>query len=424
MDEVEALRDENRRLRERLATLERSETSTSTEALENPTGFHNGLSFGEFGRYGRQMVVPEFGSLAGQLALKRSRVLVVGAGGLGCPALAYLAGAGVGTIGIVDGDEVDETNLHRQILHTTGSVGHLKCNSAREYLEKLNPCIEIVTFPLRLTNFNAIEIAAKFDLVLDCTDSPASRYLVSDAAVVCGIPVVSGSGVRTEGQLSVFNFENGPCYRCFYPDPPAANSITSCSEGGVIGPAIGLVGTAMAVEAIKVLSGYYSGRLKPFLSMYSAYPNQTLRMFKMRGKQPNCLCHTLNADTVGQTDYSEFCGAISVANVLQQGHQVSVHEYRDSRKSDHVLLDVRPKEQFDISSLPGSLNIPWESFSKKNGEELLHMFSHKDVFVVCRHGNDSQLATKMLVEQGVNAKDVRGGLSRWFREVDQEIPFY
>lgn len=422
LHELQRLRAENEQLKAELA-------SKQHQPRQNDVKSYKGLSFEEHRRYGRQMIVSEFGSLQSQLKLKQCRTLVVGAGGLGCPSLMYLVGAGVGTIGIVDDDVVDETNLHRQVLHSTTSVGRLKCESAKSYLQTLNPNVNITTYPVRLSNKNAFEIFAHFDLVLDCTDAPASRYLINDVAVYFNIPVVSGSGLRTEGQLSVFNYENGPCYRCFYPDPPAANSVTSCSEGGVLGPVIGLLGTAMAVEAIKIITGFYHDKFKPFLTMYSAYPQQTFRVFKMRGRQKTCLCNHITKQAIESIDYSEFCGTLGPVNVLSDEHRISVHDYNSARNSDHVLVDVRPKEQFEVSTFPGAVNIPWDSVLSKtttidNIDNVDNVELEKPIYVVCRYGNDSQLATKKLLEMGYNAKDIRGGVSRWYAEVDQNIPFY
>ncbi|KAG7691575.1 hypothetical protein KL930_005205 [Ogataea haglerorum] len=212
------------------------------------------LSLNEYLRYGRQLIVPEFG-LQGQISLKESRVLVVGAGGLGCPALQYLVGAGFGTVGIVDHDTVDMSNLHRQTLHTTETVGMLKCESAKLQLAKLNPLVQINTHPVALSQDNSFGIFEQYDIVLDCTDTPATRYLINDTAVLLGLTIISGSGLKTEGQLSILNFNNtGPCYRCFYPTPPPPSSVTACSDGGVLGPIIGIMGVMMALEAIKVVN--------------------------------------------------------------------------------------------------------------------------------------------------------------------------
>lgn len=388
----------------------------------------NGLSLEEYSRYGRQMIVPQFNSLEGQVSLKSSKILVVGAGGLGCPALLYLTGAGVGAIGIVDGDTVETSNLHRQVLHTTDSVGMNKSQSAKRQLSRLNPHVEITCHPYWLDSRNAFDIISHYDVVVDCTDAPAIRYLINDVSVLCGKTVVSGSGVRAEGQVTVLNFENsGPCYRCFYPKAPAPDSVSSCGDAGVLGPAIGLTGTAIAVEVIKVLTGAYHGSFSPFLAMYSAYPNQSMRHFRMRPRQKNCaVCSkdaTITRQTVesGEVDYAHFCGSVSVAQIPKE------HRYEprmaQEKMSELSIIDVRPNEQFRIASLPHSVNIPWAELRKRSA---VPEFEESDsLLAVCRYGNDSQSAVQKLHELGFkNVVDLHGGLRRWSSEVDPNFPLY
>lgn len=413
--ELARLRAENAQLRQQLGQ----------GTLEVPLAGAE-LTSEEYLRYGRQMIVPDFGSLPSQKKLKGARIVVIGAGGLGCPALAYLAGAGIGTIGIVDGDTVDVSNLHRQILHHT--PGELKCESAKLYITRLNPFVTVKTYPFRLDPSNAFGIFADYDLVLDCTDTPLTRYLINDVAVVCGKTVVSGSGLKTEGQLSIYNFDTvGPCYRCFYPTPPPPDSVTSCSDGGVLGPAIGLVGTAMALETIKVLTGFYTRELfTPFLSGYAGYPQQQLRLFKMRRKQPQCaVCG--DHPTIGRReieshiDYLAFCGVLAI-NQLPREHRVLAREYHE--KPTGLLIDVRPREQYAITSLTGSLNVPWDEFRKREGYEDLIGSKDDPVVVVCRYGNDSQRAVARLREHGYQARDIIGGLNQWTETVDSSVPKY
>lgn len=429
---TEQLLEKIRRLEAENAALRNSHTPLET------TPKHD-LSLEEYRRYGRQMIVPGFGSLEGQLKLKRSKILVVGAGGLGCPALLYLCGAGIGTIGIVDNDTVDMSNLHRQVLHTTDKVGMLKCESAKMYLSKLNPYVSIVTHPERLTNANAFGVISQYDLVVDCTDTPATRYLINDVSVLCGKTIVSGSGVKADGQLTVLNYnQTGPCYRCFYPKPPKPETVSTCGDAGVLGPAIGLTGTALAVETIKVLTGYYGDSFKPFLAMYSLYPQQSMRLFKMRGRQPQCPVCSPNASISRSKiesngiDYAAFCGLLN-SNVLPASSRVTPKEFQQvlTNNPSAVLIDVRPKEQFEIVLLPNSISIPWEynlanmdsidkflppAFDKDNGE----------VFMLCRYGNDSQLAAhKLMNELGFkNVKDVKGGINKWSTDVDPNVPIY
>ncbi|EGW30880.1 uncharacterized protein SPAPADRAFT_142735 [Spathaspora passalidarum NRRL Y-27907] len=395
------------------------------------------LSLDEYKRYGRQMIVPQFGSLPSQLRLKQAKILVVGAGGLGCPALLYLSAAGIGTIGIVDDDVVDISNLHRQVLHTSENVGMYKCESAKLYISRLNYHVNVETYPVRLTNDNAFSIVSKYDLVLDCTDHPAIRYLINDVCVILSKTIVSGSGLKSDGQLSVLNFQTyGPCYRCFYPQPPSPDSVTSCSDGGVIGPAIGLVGTSMAVETIKVLTGYYTREnFKPFLSVYSGYPFQQFRMFKMRGKQKSCeVCGekpSVTRDKIesNELNYGVFCGRVTFPPLDKQ-YRILPSEYHDFvQNKKHLLIDVRPKEQFAITSLPNSINIEWDPIFRKADSltEYLPEGTSKDdpIIVVCRFGNDSQLAAQKLINMNYsNVKDIIGGLYKWSDDVDDSIPKY
>ncbi|CAK9436134.1 uncharacterized protein LODBEIA_P06920 [Lodderomyces beijingensis] len=437
LKKIEELEKENARLRSVGAD---HSTHTSDDDKIKVDGV---FTLDEYKRYGRQMIVPQFGALESQKKLRSAKVLVVGAGGLGSPALQYLCGAGVGTIGIVDGDTVDTSNLHRQVIHSTASVGHYKCDSAKSWMEKLNPHVHVVTYPERMNSQNAFEIVQGYDLVLDCTDHPAIRYLINDVCVVLGKTIVSGSGLKAEGQLTVLNFENiGPCYRCFYPHAPNPNTVTSCSDGGVIGPAIGMVGVGMAMEALKVLTGAYTKEtFSPFLISYSAFPHQHMRVFKMRNKQPACIaCGHLPQEKKiqqrdienGTVDYVAFCGKISL-DPLDPVHRVSAKQYAEARKANrkHVLIDVRPKEQFEITRISGSINIEWDPIFRKldSLEEAvpdeMEIKKSDDLYLICRYGNDSQLATSKLLGMGyLGAKDVIGGLDKWSDDVDQTIPKY
>ncbi|KAI5955475.1 cnxF [Candida theae] len=334
---IELLELENERLKK-----------TSSEGTHPYSKVDGWFSLDEYKRYGRQMIVPEFGSLESQKKLKSSKVLVVGTGGLGSPALEYLSAAGVGTIGIVDDDVVDTSNLHRQVIHQTGAVGTYKCESARYFITRINPHVQITTYPIRLSNDNAFEVISKYDLVLDCTDHPAVRYLINDVCVILGKTIVSGSGLKSDGQFTILNFENeGPCYRCFYPQPPSPSSVTSCADGGVIGPAIGMVGVAMAMETIKIITRYYTKKnFSPFLSSYSAYPYQQIRRFKMRPRQQNCLVCGANKEVTkekiesGQIDYVSFCGKV-IYEPLEQEYRISVADYNALSKTDSDHTNIR-----------------------------------------------------------------------------------
>lgn len=431
LKELEKLRIENAELRQQL---DHHKTLKTLPAM----------SLDEFQRYGRQMIVEETEGLDGQMKLKNAKVLVVGAGGLGCPALPYLAGAGVGTIGIVDDDIVDISNLHRQVLHDSTKVGTLKCQSAKQVLNKLNPHVDIVTYPVRLSNDNAFNIFDGYQIVLDCTDTPMTRYLVSDVAVMLGITVVSASALRTEGQLSILNFANkGPCYRCFYPTAPAPTSVSSCQEGGVLGPCVGLIGVAMAVETIKLILGTYTeDNFEPFLMQYSGFPRQTMRTFKMRGRKSDCACCgksptiTRQAIESGLINYQAFCGSRHY-NVLVEEERISVNtfekEYMQRGASKkHILLDVRPNLHFSISHLPNTYNISVKDLRNMEGDfnklkQVIPIIEKtSELLVMCRYGNDSQLATRLLKDQFQigNVRDIKGGYFKYIDDINPELPKY
>ncbi|OCK76720.1 hypothetical protein K432DRAFT_419041 [Lepidopterella palustris CBS 459.81] len=389
----------------------------------------------EYKRYGRQLIMPEIG-LQGQLRLKASSVLIVGVGGLGCPAAAYLAGAGIGTIGLVDEDTVEESNLHRQILHSTGKVGMTKVKSAIDYLSSLNPNVRYVPYLSRLGPDTALETFQSYDVVLDCTDNPASRYLISDTCVLLGKPLVSASALRTEGQLMVLNnpprpsgdTQGGPCYRCVFPKPPPAESVVSCGDGGILGPVVGVMGVLQALEAIKIIAkGIEQPSLStdvmetdgmatcnggkpqsttiepPSLLLFSAYSNPSFRSIKLRGRKPKCTaCSThatvtCNALIAGSLDYEEFCGAVTPINALSPKERISADNYARIRtganpftgtkasSDSHVLVDVREKVQFDLCNLEGSLNIP---FSVVSGTPIPPM-----------NGNDGQTPEERWISQ-------------------------
>lgn len=441
LERIRALELENKQLKQKLASVNTDQVPSKLESItlddiSDCSDEH--LSLEEYQRYGRQMIVPQFGSLKSQLKLKKSKVLVIGAGGLGCPSLLYLSAAGVGKLGIIDNDVVDISNLHRQVLHTTESVGTLKCESAKKYIGKLNPNVDVQTYPYRLSNSNVFEIISQYDLVLDCTDTPSTRYLINDGAVLCGKTIISGSGLKSDGQLSILNFQGmGPCYRCFYPQPPSPESITTCSDGGVIGPCIGLIGVTMALEAIKVLTGFYTKEnFKPFLSMYSGYPQQQIRVFKMRNKQKHCsVCGESPSITKEQIEnfeinYSEFCGKVNLVP-LDPSHRVDVLQFKEVKDKNDLLIDVRPKEQFEIVKLSNSINISWEDKFKKldNIDSYLPDGFNKEsdnAYVICRLGNDSQAATQRMINEFnfKNVKDVIGGLNAWSDKVDPKFPKY
>ncbi|KAF2091261.1 hypothetical protein K490DRAFT_71480 [Saccharata proteae CBS 121410] len=444
------------------------------------------LAADEYKRYGRQLIMPEVG-LTGQLNLKKAKVLVVGAGGLGCPAAAYLAGAGVGVLGLVDGDEVESSNLHRQILHSEGRVGMKKVDSAIVYLSSLNPNVGYNAHPTRLDPSNALGIFSSYDLVLDCTDTPASRYLISDTCVLLSKPLVSASALRTEGQLIVLNNpplppgnpNGGPCYRCVFPKPPPVESVVSCGDGGILGPVVGVMGVLQALEAIKLIAagglekesmmGTSNGAAPyvapaPTLLIFSAYASPQFRTIRLRSRKPKCAACGPEATVTRQAlqsdsmDYVQFCGSAAPVEALSAEERMGVEEYsqlrdRDNhasnvfgdgdvgaKKAKHVLVDVREKVQFDLCHLEGSVNIPFSDIaaSRFNADGVaepawvrqVRDLGERDVVVACRLGNDSQVAVRKMKEVGLDEGgkrrivDVRGGLRAWRERVDGEFPEY
>ncbi|KAI0533081.1 ThiF family protein [Xylaria digitata] len=442
-----------------------SETQANGQPTESSQGWKWPLEEDEYTRYGRQLILPSVG-IRGQLRLKSAAVLVVGAGGLGCPAAAYLAGAGVGTLGVVDGDTVELSNLHRQIAHNTTRVGIKKVDSLIQYCRNLNPEVKYVGYDEHLTPQNAQDVVSAYDVVLDCTDHPTSRYLISDICVLLGKPLVSASALRTDGQLIVLNnppatqgsADGGPCYRCVFPKPPPADSVVSCGEGGILGPVVGVMGVLQALESIKLIAAgtgkenYQAPRepLTPSLLLFSANSPTPFRSIKMRGRRPNCFaCSasstlTLKELKIGSLDYVQFCGVTTTINILQPDERISATDYESILASGtdgrSLLLDVREKEHFDIAKIPGAINIPFSTFQTKsrstsNGDSPHLEWLPEDVgsdapiYVVCRVGNDSQLVAKKLKDLGLDRHgerfigDIKGGMKAWKFEVDQTMPF-
>ncbi|TVY52981.1 Adenylyltransferase and sulfurtransferase uba4, partial [Lachnellula suecica] len=363
------------RLKAQLAQIEQKEPTSKPGPVTHPDSKWP-LSAEEYKRYGRQMIVPDIG-IQGQLRLKAAKVLIIGAGGLGCPAAAYLAGAGVGTIGLVDGDTVELSNLHRQILHSSEKVGWMKVDSAISYLRSLNPNPIYIPHGSHLNPQNAEEIVTNYDLVLDCTDNPASRYLISDICILLSKPLVSASALCTEGQLIILNSpplpqgneKGGPCYRCVFPKPPPAESVVSCGEGGIVGPVVGVMGVLQAVEALKLITREGKGEGNSML-LFSANSNPQFRSLKMRGRRIGCFACSADAKlslgslSSGSLDYMLFCGLTSPVNILSDAERIEARIYAEVRRNgkEHVLVDVREKVQFEICNIPGSINVPFSTF--------------------------------------------------------------
>ncbi len=384
------------------------------------------LSVDEVRRYSRHLIIPDVG-MAGQKRLKNSRVLVIGAGGLGSPAPMYLAAAGVGTLGVIDFDVVDESNLQRQIIHGQSDIGTPKALSAKASIAEVNPYVNFVVHEERLDNDNAMRIFDGYDLIVDGTDNFPTRYLVNDACVLLGKPNVYGSIFRFDGQASVFWAEHGPCYRCLYPEPPPPGMVPSCAEGGVLGVLCGSVGSIQVTEAIKLLTG--TG--EPLLGRLMIYDalEMTYRTVNVR-KDPNCAICGENPTVTELIDYEEFCGAISEeAADAAADSTISVkildewlHE-REGGERDFVLVDVRDPNEYEINRIPGSVLIPKGEFL--TGEALEKLPSDKQVVLHCKSGGRSAEALAIVKGAGyADAVHVGGGVAAWVNQIDPSQPSY
>ncbi|NP_001188115.1 adenylyltransferase and sulfurtransferase MOCS3 [Ictalurus punctatus] len=398
-------------------------------------------------RYSRQLLLPELG-VKGQMSLLNTSVLVVGCGGLGCPLALYLAAAGIGRLGLLDYDEVELSNLHRQVLHTERTQGLPKAQSAAQALSRLNSTTQCVPYHLQLSSENALQLIQQYDIVADCSDNVPTRYLVNDACVLSGKPLVSASALRMEGQLTVYNYNGGPCYRCLYPVPPPPETVTNCSDGGVLGVVVGVMGCLQALEVLKIASGQKSSFGQQLL-MFDAQDGR-FRCIKLRAKQAGCVvCGEMPTVTELQ-DYESFCGSSATdkcrrLNLLSAEQRVSVQEYKSIVDCGipHLLLDVRPKVEVDICHLPVSINIPLASLEDQKGDHIhflkekinelkLQMSSDLEVpvYVVCKLGNDSQTAVQLLEKmsgtelENITVKDITGGLMAWANKIDPSFPKY
>ncbi|MFC7327673.1 adenylyltransferase/sulfurtransferase MoeZ [Marinactinospora rubrisoli] len=374
------------------------------------------LTVDEVRRYSRHLIIPDVG-MDGQKRLKNAKVLVVGAGGLGSPALLYLAAAGVGTLGIVDFDVVDESNLQRQVIHGQSDVGKPKAESARESIEEVNPYVNVVLHKEQLDSSNALEIFRGYDLILDGTDNFATRYLVNDAAVLLNKPYVWGSIYRFDGQVSVFWNEYGPNYRDLYPEPPPPGMVPSCAEGGVLGVLCAAIGSVMVNEAIKLITGI-GETLVGRLMIYDAL-EMTWRTVKVR-KDPE-------AEPITELiDYEAFCGTVSQeAQEAAAGSTITARELKDmmDRGEDFYLVDVREKNEYEIVSIPGSVLIPKGEFL--NGEAFGKLPQDKKIVLHCKSGGRSAEALAALKGAGfANAVHVGGGVLAWVNQVDPSLPAY
>ncbi len=384
------------------------------------------LTTDEVRRYSRHLIIPDVG-MQGQQRLKNAKVLVIGAGGLGSPALLYLAAAGVGTLGVIDFDEVDESNLQRQVIHGQSDVGKPKAVSARESIAEVNPLVHVVVHQERLDNDNVMGIFEQYDLIVDGTDNFATRYLVNDAAVLLGKPYVWGSIYRFDGQASVFWAQHGPCYRCLYPEPPPPGMVPSCAEGGVLGVLCASIGSIQVNEAIKLLVGIGSpliGKLMIYDALEMEYHKLNVR------KDPNCAICGDTPTITALIDYEAFCGAISAeAADAAADSTVSVTtlehwlKERDNAERDFVLVDVREPNEYEINKIPGSVLIPKGEFL--TGAALAQLPQDKQVVLHCKSGARSAEALAILKGAGFNdSVHVGGGVVAWVNQIDPSQPSY
>lgn len=380
------------------------------------------LSVDEVRRYSRHLIIPDVG-MTGQKRLKNARVLCVGAGGLGSPALLYLAAAGVGTLGVIDFDVVDESNLQRQIIHGQSDIGRPKAESARDSIKEINPYVEVIVHETQLDSDNALEIFAQYDLIVDGTDNFATRYLVNDACVLLGKPYVWGSIYRFDGQASVFWAEHGPCYRCLYPEPPPPGMVPSCAEGGVLGVLCASIGSIQVNEAIKLIVGIgdpLAGRLMIYDALEMSYRTVRVR------KDPECPICGKNPTITGLIDYDAFCGTVSEdAQQAAAGSTITATELKEmlDRGDDIFLVDVREPNEYEIVSIPGAVLIPKDQFL--SGAALERLPQDKRVVLHCKSGARSAECLAVLKNAGfADAAHLGGGVLAWISQVDPSLPAY
>ncbi|KAL8877188.1 MAG: hypothetical protein Q9198_004753 [Flavoplaca austrocitrina] len=457
--------------------------STSEDGISNIKVAHKWpLETEEYKRYGRHLILDKVG-IQGQLNLKKASVLIVGLGGLGSPAAAYLAGAGVGTIGLMDGDVVEISNLHRQIIHSTATVGQSKVDSAVRYLQRLNHLPKYRTYPEFIRSRNAVELFEQYDLILDCTDHPATRYLISDAAVLTGKPLVSASALGMEGQLLILNDifqvkERQPgryCYRCVFPKPPPADTVLTCGEGGIFGPVVGVMGVLMATAALKILirgnstsctvseSTFGVPPDQPSMLLYSAVSEPMFRNVRIKGRRDNCpscsIGTTITRESLfdGTLNYAAFCGSKEGIRTLDDHERMKPLEYArlitrltPQQRKNIVIFDVRPRTEYELGHIEDSINWPIQDIAKssqnedgssENASPSPHPLPQQGIdwdeinvppnarcaFMVCRRGNDSQLAATMLKRRKTGFDyivEIKGGLEAWRRDVDPTFPDY
>jgi sulfur-carrier protein adenylyltransferase/sulfurtransferase len=404
---------------QRLNTRRKEPPVVSLPALVEPA---ESLSVDEVRRYSRHLIIPDV-AMAGQKRLKNAKVLCVGAGGLGSPALMYLAAAGVGTLGIVEFDVVDESNLQRQIIHGQSDVGRSKALSARDSVREINPFVTVNLHEERLDSSNAMDLFAQYDLIVDGTDNFATRYLVNDACVLLHKPYVWGSIYRFDGQASVFWADQGPCYRCLYPEPPPPGMVPSCAEGGVLGVLCASIGSIQVNEAIKLITGIGQplvGSLMVYDALETEYRKITVR------KDPNCAVCGEHPTVTELIDYEEFCGVVSEeAQQAAIGSTITASELRDLIDADKpiFLVDVREPAEWEIVRIPGATLVPKDEILR--GDALAMLPQDKQIVMYCKSGVRSAETLAAVKAAGFrDAVHVQGGVTAWVNQVDPSLPSY
>jgi molybdopterin/thiamine biosynthesis adenylyltransferase/rhodanese-related sulfurtransferase len=380
------------------------------------------LTIEEVRRYSRHLIIPDV-AMAGQKRLKNAKVLCIGAGGLGSPALMYLAAAGVGTLGIVEFDTVDESNLQRQIIHGQSDIGRSKAQSARDSVLEINPLVQVNVHEVHLDSSNVMEIFKQYDLIVDGTDNFATRYLVNDAAVLLGKPYVWGSIYRFDGQASVFWAEYGPCYRCLYPEPPPPGMVPSCAEGGVLGVLCASIGSIQVNEAIKLITGIGEplvGKLMVYDALEMEY-----RKIKVR-KDPNCAVCSDHPTVTELIDYEAFCGVVSEeAQEAAAGSTITVQDLKELIDAEKpiALIDVREPAEWEIVRIPGATLIPKDEILR--GDALASLPQDRQIVMYCKTGVRSAETLAAVKNAGFkDAVHVFGGVSAWVRDIDPSLPSY
>eukprot|EP00003_Mantamonas_plastica_P023895 TRINITY_DN4373_c2_g1_i2.p1 TRINITY_DN4373_c2_g1~~TRINITY_DN4373_c2_g1_i2.p1 ORF type:complete len:496 (-),score=166.97 TRINITY_DN4373_c2_g1_i2:71-1429(-) len=405
--------DSEQALFDDIASLEIDYSSFTKDSLDND----------EIARFSRQLLTPYIG-MKGQLNICNSSVLVIGAGGLGAPVTMYLAGTGIGRIGLVDFDTVEVSNLHRQVMHRESRVGMAKTRSGLMSAKAINSKLRVNEHNEALSVDNARQLISQYDIVVDASDNIATRYLVNDACILEGKPLVSGSALKMEGQLSVYGYKGSPCYRCLHPKPPPANTIQNCSDGGVLGVVPGIIGVLQALEVLKIASGQDPSYNQKML--FFDGEDGSFRVSKMRPRNPECdVCGDYPTITE-LIDYQLFCGSKKPRPELADENVMSVQELEQLLESGepHVLLDVRAPIQFDICHLDSSWNVPLSDL-EDYFENVMERANGKPIVTLCRRGNASHHAAKWFLDHGVHdVKSVEGGLTAWSKQIDLDFPLY